>query len=355
MARSGASLGSLCLMSAFGVLLAPWAAHAGPKPSKSPYVNVLAKEGHSRKLCEAQPDRIFVENEFGSECIAYFVTKGFEAKRKAVLYLDGDMAPEKYSAPEQVANDYANNTKSLQSWADRLKVRYVYLSRVGLNGSSGNHADRRLPRETHIMNTAIDILKAKLGLDQIALAGQSGGSTISASLLSLGRRDVACAVLGSGAFEVIDIHHKILKAQGSKVTRAQLSKLMYDPAAHVNEVPADPQRRVIVIGDTTDTRTPFDQQARYTSSLRERGHHALLIPIEATGDLDHGAAMYTVPTAGGCLTGTPDEKLLRANDGMMKRTAANEAKAAASPAQKGAPIVKTSAAGTVPLANDVKH
>ncbi len=348
MHRGRCSFLHICLIASLGSA-AHGALRAAPalaeqKLVKSPFVNVLAREGKSRALCQAQPNRIFVQNEHGSECIAYYVTKGHEQERQAVLYFDGDMAPDKYTNPKQIADELAHNQKGLQIWADKLGVRYVYVSRVGLNGSSGNHGNRRLPYETHIMNTAIDLLKEKLGLDRIALAGQSGGSTIAASLLSMGRRDVDCAVLGSGAFEVVELHYNILKAHGSKVSKQQLAKLMYDPAAHVAEVPDDPKRRIIIIGDTTDTRTPFEQQARYMNKLRERGHHALLIPIEAAGDLDHGAAMYTIPTAGGCLAGTPDERLLAANDGMVKRTTAIEAKAARTATAKDKNLIKTSAA-----------
>lgn len=340
---SASSIGSALGLAALGLLsVAP--ALAQPKPAAKPlsYKTELQAEAKSQALCEAVPNRIFVKSTAGSECISYFVTKGNERKRQAVLFLDGDMALEKYSNPKLIAESYAGNQKGLQAWADKLKVRYVYVSRVGLNGSSGNHGDRRKPNETIVMNTAIDILKERLGLDKIALAGQSGGSTISASLLSMGRTDVSCAVLGSGAFELISLHHASLIAAGSKVTKAKLTKFMYDPSSHVAEIPADPKRRVIIVGDTTDTRTPFDQQVRYANSLRERGHHALLVPIEAAGDLDHGVANYTVPTAGGCLMGTPDAKLLKANDGMAKNLTAKEAQTAPAATTGGAAMVKAS-------------
>ena len=351
-ANAAVSLTRVAALVAAGISPAISTAWAQPKPAvKSIYRNVLVAEGRSQSLCESQPNRIFVKNETGSECISYFVTKGYETKRQAVVFFDGDMAIEKYVDPKLVAEGYASNQRGLQMWADKLKVRYVFVSRVGLNGSSGNHGERRNARETYLMNTAIDILKQRLGLDRIALAGQSGGSTISASLLSLGRTDVACAVLGSGAFEVLDLHYANLKANGVEVSKAQLAKVMYDPASHVSEIPADPRRRVFVIGDTTDTRTPFDQQVRYVNSIRERGHHALLIPIEAAGNLDHSAVAYTIPTAGGCLSGASDEKLLKANDGMTKRVSENEAKSTTQAATGGTALVKASFKGD---AKDVK-
>lgn len=320
---------------------ASMAAADGAKTRPGAYTAVLAAEGKSRALCESVPLRVFVSTAEGSECVAYFVTKGQETKRQAVMFFDGDMPAETYADPAAMERALANTKAGLQTWADKLKVPYVMVSRIGLNGSSGNHGDRRRPRETHIMNAAIDLLKAKLGIERIGLAGQSGGSTISASLLSLGRRDIACAALGSGAFEVVDLHHKSLIRNGRTVAKSVLQKGMYDPASHVGDIPADARRRVFIIGDTTDTRTPFDQQQRYAEALLAAGHHAVLVAIEATGDLDHSAARYAVPTAGGCLIGTKDAQLIKANAGQTRRIDIKEA--AATPATTGsAAMLKSS-------------
>jgi len=95
----------------------------------------------------------------------------------------------------------AKSEGMMQIWADQFKVRYVFVSRVGMQGSSGNHAERRFPKETIVMNAVTDALKIRLGLDKLALAGHSGGSTIAASLLTMGRNDVTCAVLGSAPLD----------------------------------------------------------------------------------------------------------------------------------------------------------
>lgn len=103
----------------------------------------------------------------------------------------------------------------MQLWADRLRVRYVYISRTGLQGSSGNHGDRRLPKEAFVTNAVVDGLKSKFGFDDIALTGQSGGATIAASLPTLGRKDVRCEVLGSGATEAVDLEPRLPTALAS--------------------------------------------------------------------------------------------------------------------------------------------
>lgn len=311
-----------------GIALLAIGAQLGPaaaaQHARSVYQPVLVAEGKSKALCESQPDRVFVQNSFGSECLAYFVTKGHEGKRDAVVVLDGDVSADNYLNPTGMQAGLAKSRAALQSWADTLKVRYVMISRVGVNGSSGNHGDRRKPRETHLMATAIDLLKARHGIDRIALAGQSGGSTISASLMSFGRRDVACVALASGAYDLVDLEHKRLVEQGRTISRSSLASVMYDPASHVADIPADRSRRVFVIGDRTDTRTPFDQQTKYAEALKALGHHAVLISIEAVGDLDHGALPYALPTAGGCLRGSSDQQLIKANAKKSRKTECHE-------------------------------
>ena len=168
---------------------------------------VLIEESQSKEKCEAGEDRIFVTTPLGTECVAYFVTKGFATRRQAVLFFGGDVTQAQYLNAALLEANLAGQKEAMQLWADKLRVRYVYVSRVGLQGSSGNHGERRLPKEAFIMNAVVDGLKAKLGLDELALAGQSGGGTIAAALLTLGREDVRCDVLGSAATEAVDIEY----------------------------------------------------------------------------------------------------------------------------------------------------
>ena len=39
---------------------------------------VLIEESRSKEKCEAAANRIFVTTKLGAECVAYFVTKGFD-------------------------------------------------------------------------------------------------------------------------------------------------------------------------------------------------------------------------------------------------------------------------------------
>ena len=47
---------------------------------------VLIEESQSKEKCEAAANRIFVTTNLGTECVAYFVTKGFETRRQACCF-----------------------------------------------------------------------------------------------------------------------------------------------------------------------------------------------------------------------------------------------------------------------------
>lgn len=317
---------------------------AKPAPAKSPYQNVLIAEGGSQKLCEAELHRIFVRHQNDSACLAYFATSGHEDKRRAVVFLDGDSRPEHYVDAAGRERRLKQLQRNVQSLASKLKVRIVRISRLGLDGSSGNHADRRRPKEIHLINAAIDGLKARLGIDDIVLAGQSRGSLIAASLLTLGRKDVACAVLGSGVFEHASfIHQAVLRTNPkSKLKLPAIAKQVYDPSTRIDGMAADGHRRIFILGDREDAQVPFDQQQRFFENVSRSGHHARLIEIDAYDEKQHGSVKYVMPAAAHCANGASDSHL----EGLVKRVRKNLAKSAAEAAAKAKPKASESAAET---------
>lgn len=280
---------------------------------------VLMREARSRSLCESQPDRLFVAHHRGSACIAYFITAGEAALTRAVVFMDGDVPASRYdklgSRPQEAEavlhGQLAERRTWLQAIAERHGVRIIQLSRLGVEGSSGNHADRRKPDELYAMSAAIDALKERFGLVDVVLAGQSGGATLAASMLTLGRRDVACAVLGSGAYELAALVHESILDDGRRrdISEHDVASVVYDPSRKVAGIARDDRRRVILLADRNDARTPFGQQRRFAAHMREIGHHARLFAIEATGALSHGATVYTLPLAAMCAAGASDDAM----------------------------------------------
>src|SRR5262249_26519388 len=134
LSRVGSGYVALLAVAAIGMIAAP--AYAEPATAFGP---VLVAESKSKSLCEAAPNRIFVKYQLGSECIAYYVTPGLENVPRAVMFMDGDSTREAFADKDQQAARLEQKKTLLDSWAAKMKVRYVYISRVGLNGSSGNH------------------------------------------------------------------------------------------------------------------------------------------------------------------------------------------------------------------------
>ena len=267
---------------------------------------VLVAEGRSQAKCKAIPNRIFVTTSAGTECIAYFVTRGFGERREAVPFFGGDAI----SADEAWAQQNLEaNEGMMQIWADQFKVRYVFVSRVGMQGSSGNHAERRFPKETIVMNAVTDALKIRLGLDKLALAGHSGGSTIAASLLTMGRNDVTCAVLGSAPLELADQQYDAATRLGFKEVKEAISANVYDPSTHVGSIVPIAERRIFIFGDPADTEVPFRFQTPFVDRLKLAGHHGLAVAVEGTGADHHNVSWFTLPAAGACLDKVPDEKI----------------------------------------------
>lgn len=295
-ARAFAALAALTLAS-LPVAAAP---AKSPEVKSRAYANALVAESKSQQLCEADQSRIFVRHKLGTACIAYFATKGHEEQRRAIVFFDGDVSSEHYADQVALAAENVKRQKTAQSNADRLKVRYVVVSRLGVDGSSGNHGNRRKPDELIAMNAALEILKKRLGFDEVVLAGQSGGATIAASMLTLGRTDVRCAVLGSGAYALVELVWNNIERTGGRITRAAVDRTVYDPSTKVEGIKTAPDRRIFVLADEADTRTPYDQQLAFTKDIARKGHHARLAPIVATGEHHHGATLYTLPVAAMC-------------------------------------------------------
>lgn len=277
----------------------------------SAYRPALVAEGRSQELCESKPGRIFVAAASGSECVAYWVTKGFENRSQAVFYLGGDYTPDQANNRNERIIAVQKQLKAMQRQANAYRVRYVKIARLGVEGSSGNHGNRGNIHEMIIVNEAIAILKRRLGIKTIALVGQSGGSTLAAGLLTFGRTDIVCDMLGSGGFNAVDRQYDFLIERGIRGSKASIARKLYDPSAHVDAVAAMPGRKVFVIGDPKDQAVPFKYQSPFADALRAAGHHAVTVKVNVAIDpLHHNTIFYTWPAAGACLNGANDKAIV---------------------------------------------
>ncbi|MCB1505761.1 MAG: hypothetical protein KDJ47_12365 [Hyphomicrobiaceae bacterium] len=304
----------IALLAAASTILAqgqsgPASAEQDAQKERTNFHDVMSAEARSPQLCLSRPNRAYVTHRYGSSCMAYFVTSGHQAQRQAVVFIDGDISGDRYDKRASDPDGNLTTRQRAQKIADKFKVRVIVISRMGIDGSSGNHGSRRRPVELMAITETLDVIKSRLGLDRVVLAGQSGGSTIAASLLTLGRKDISCAVLGSGAYALNDMLATSAIAKGRKPNREMLAKTVYDPTRNIATIHADPKRRVFVLGDPQDARTPFAQQKAFAAAIAARGHTAELLEVLASGPLHHGATAYTLPVAALCAADAPSERI----------------------------------------------
>jgi len=269
----------------------------------------------TRPQCDATPQTLWLNVDGRDFCVRYYLsTAGGEGPRP-IVFLDGDqnvkLDGKTWSWKDtSEANDV--DTDDLMGKADRFskvaKTTAIFVGRIGLGGSSGNHTARHTLLELHLMNAVLDVLKQRHGFEGFHLAGQSGGSKVSGGLLGL-RRDIACAALGSGPLAT------------QNVKNSDPGRSFYDASQNVSLMAKDHLLRPFVISDKTDKKVPVAQQTGFVDKMRAAGRKVPQLFVEATDDDHHGVQRYTELVAGGCILGKSDEEIARAVSIMVKRSA----------------------------------
>ncbi len=189
--------------------------------------------------------------------------------------------------------------------AERHGVPFVFVGRPGTYGSAGkHHAMRGRPVEALAIGATLDALKARYGIQRLALGGHSGGGTLVAEMLAR-RNDLTCAVISSGAaaFHAYLEHIGVVKP-GQPITS-------FDPIASVDRIPKDPRRRIFVIGDPRETNVPFASQTAYFDRVAALGHAAWLVALpKATDERHHNLVDFGEAATGMCAAGAPTDAIL---------------------------------------------
>ncbi len=258
----------------------------------------------SRTECQAKPQRLWVIAEGFGECIAYIASSTEASGATAVIFFEGDF-PDDTTAKDD-ADTVANYQRRSRELAERFAVPVLVVARPGIMGSSGSHIKGGQKQEALAMNAAVDALRQRFGLSRLVLAGQSGGARVAAQLLVLGRTDVACAVLGSGAYDL-----PTLVGGGSVRTNifGDAPRRYLVPMQSADEIVRSSGRRVFVIGDPRDTRTPFVQQNAWGEKLQSLGHHAVVMKASGSGPEHHGMNAVALQVAGMCAAGKSDAEI----------------------------------------------
>ncbi len=219
---------------------------------------------------------LWVQPVEGPACIRYFASSGIEGARVAIVQFSGDRDAVMDQPPARISgNTEALRTADAQKNRDRAGVPWIFVARPGTYGSSGNHRQRRQPVEFHALDAALDALMQRHRIQRLVILGHSGGATAGAALLTLGRTRVACAVLTSGAYGLLERARLLGRSRDGR-TDTTGSTRFYDPLDHVDGVVADPARRIVLIGNPEDQNTPFALQERFAEALQRAGHRVEL-------------------------------------------------------------------------------
>jgi hypothetical protein len=307
----------------------------------------------TRAQCAAIERTVWVNVDGHDFCVRYYLSTAGGEGARPVVFLQGDYLG-KLDGKTRTWVDPADttdiNTDDLVRLADGFsklaKTTAIYLARIGVEGTSGNHVSRRTHLELHLMNAALDVIERRHGFEGFHLAGQSGGSKLVAGLIGM-RRDVACAVSGSGPLTV------------PGTNGADPARTYFGVVDAIPQLARNNALRILVVTDPADTKVPAVQQIGFVDQMREAGRPIPQFFVEATDDHHHGVRAYAELVMGGCVLGKSDEEIARAVATLVKRNTEynerrrNEARAKAAPgtaARQPASDPRTSSGAAQPRA-----
>lgn len=266
--------------------------------------------------CEATSQTLWLSAHGRDFCVRYYLsTAGGEGPRP-VVFLQGDQLGKlnrkawTWIDPSEAKDvDTDDIMKIADGFSKIAKTTAIYLARIGVDGTSGNHMSRRTVLELELMNAALDAIKRRHGFEGFHLAGQSGGSRIAGGLIGL-RRDISCLVLGSGP---------LVLADGTK--SADPGRSYFDATQNIQQLAQNRSMRPFLVTDKMDKKVPVAQQTGFIDRLRRAGRQVPQFFVEATDDNHHGVLVYTELVIAGCVLDRSNEEIARAVSTIVKRNA----------------------------------
>ncbi len=271
---------------------------------------------------------VYVEASGRSACIRYYLSGNTFPDKAAAIYLPGDkggfritwrndryeMVPEELleragkpsgatPTPDMMRKlgDPERNQSFAGAIAKSLRTPAIILARQGTDGSSGWVALRRTRWEVAITNRAIDVIKARHGIEKLHLVGQSGGGHLVGALSAL-RTDVACAVAGSAplAFDPRSFY------LSEKLPEQQR---FFNPVDYAAVIAKKPGLRLMLVTDGRDGRVFVDRQAAFVRALAKFGATPQQFFVSAGDPMSHGVTSYSVAALRSCIAGKPDDEI----------------------------------------------
>src|SRR6266849_1679387 len=283
----------------------------------------------TRVQCAATAQTLWLNVDKQDFCVRYYLSTAGGEGTRPVVFLQGDYpatvnvrtwqwiptAKDKNASVTYDPTDLGDvNTDDLMKMADAFskmaKTTAIYLARMGVGGTSGNHVFRKTLLELHLMNAALDAIKRSYGFEGFHLAGQSGGSTLVTALAGT-RRDIACAVSGSGRL-----------ATSHDTSSEDPARTGIDTLGFIPSIAQNRSLRFIMVTDSADRTVPAKQQTPFVEKMRRAGRDIPQYFVTATDDYHHGVVGYTELVPAGCVLGKSDADIATAVGTMVKRNAA---------------------------------
>ncbi len=286
----------------------------------------------TRDRCAATAQTLWLDVDKQDFCVRYYLSTAGGEGTRPVVFLQGDhfttvntktwqwipISKDKNAGvtydPTNPAQHGDVNTDDLARTADGFsklaKTTAIYLARIGVDGTSGNHVFRKTLLELHLMNAALDALKQHYGFEGFHLAGQSGGSTLVSGLAAT-RRDIACAVSGSGRL-----------GKSYDVSSNDPARTLVNPLGFIPSIAQNRSVRFFMVTDSAERSVPAKEQTPFAEKMHRAGRDIPQYFVAATDDYRHGVVGYTQLVTGGCVLGKSDTDIATAVSTMVKRNGA---------------------------------
>ena len=275
-----------------------------------------------RAECQAIRDTVWINVDGRDFCVRYYLSTAGGEGRVPVVFMQGDylgkldMKNMSWIDPSETTDiDTEHLMRTADAFSKMTKTTAIYLARIGVEGTSGDHRARKTVLELHLMNAALDAIKQRHNFLGFHLVGQSGGSKLVGGLIAL-RRDVACAVSGSGPLAPPSAS----KTDAGNATRDP-GRIYFDPSQHIAEIAQSRALRILVVTDPTDKKVPLAQQAGFVDKMRQAGRSVPEFMVEAIDKDHHGVVVYAQLVIAGCVLGKTDAEIASAVSTIVKRNA----------------------------------
>lgn len=277
----------------------------------------------SQAECEAKPHALWITTQWvekgvfsdstktGQACIRYFPSAHAPRASRPLLFINGDrVEPEGFSD-----GTYRKQIAFANLIARESGHPTIVIGRPGVYGSTGaNHyTDRRTPQEAALIYAAIDTLKERYGWSRLLLSGQSGGGGLVAAMLTMGRNDIDCAAISSGAVAVKQRLIDLRPSNPGRDATGRFTYETYDPIDNVGRIVQNSARRMFIFADRRDKRVSYNSQRMFYLALEQHGVQALFIESLGTGKDYHGLTWPGVRAVGACADGRSDEEIIARN------------------------------------------